>query len=111
MVISPLQKCGPPSQRYGGRFFLPLTARDFSLRVTYPFCGVGLHADTVDSRTCPPEGGRYMTPDTDVRVSTSHTITAHTSFRRAASTARTLFRRAPHFIERFSVKRSPHVFL
>src|SRR5258706_13658777 len=54
--------------------FFPLTARDFSLRVTYPFCGVGLHADTVDSRTCPPEGGRYMTPDTDVRVSTSYTI-------------------------------------
>src|SRR5260370_22142743 len=61
MLISPLQKYGPSSQRYGGRFFLPLTARDFSLRVTYPFCGAGLQADTVDSRTCPPEGGRYMT--------------------------------------------------
>jgi hypothetical protein len=23
------------------------------------FCSVGLQADTVDSRTCPPEGGRY----------------------------------------------------
>ena len=24
------------------------------------FCSVGLQADTVDSSTCPPEGGRYM---------------------------------------------------
>src|SRR6267154_1393658 len=25
-----------------------------------PFCSVGLQADTVDSSTCPPEGGRYI---------------------------------------------------
>ncbi len=24
------------------------------------FCSVGLQADTVDSSTCPPEGGRYI---------------------------------------------------
>ena len=24
------------------------------------FCGVGLQADTVDARTYPPEGGRYI---------------------------------------------------
>jgi hypothetical protein len=59
MVISPLQKYGLPSQCYGGRFFAPDSTRLQHPR-DYAFCGVGLQADTVDSRTCPPEGGRYM---------------------------------------------------
>src|SRR5260370_145163 len=28
--------------------------------VTSLFCSVGLQANTVDSSTCPPEGGRYI---------------------------------------------------